>query len=192
MELNELKIDVVSVAREALTERGPEEDLDEAILRSCKKLYGERGATAFQAVQSAATALAQRDDGDREKALRRIADGKASVNVVTRTRITQKGSTKSLDDLSPEMRAEVEKALALGKSGKIVLTQTANVNKETSGSLAGSNSQMNRCEKCGYEFPSDLSSCPQCGTEKKHSFWSPVFLAIKAVNRKLRRSRRDP
>lgn len=175
MEPNELKIDVAGVAREALTERGPEEDLDEAILRSCKKLYGKAGVTAFQAVQSAATALAQREDGDREKALRRIADGNASVNVVARMRITQKGSTKSLEDLSPEMRAEVQKALASGQSGKIVIRQTVNENKAASGSVSGSNGQMNRCEKCGYEFPSGLFSCPQCGTEKKHSFWSRLF-----------------
>jgi hypothetical protein len=58
MEPNELTIDVAVVAREAMGERRPEEDLDEAILRSCKKLYGEAGVTAFQAVQSAATALA--------------------------------------------------------------------------------------------------------------------------------------
>jgi hypothetical protein len=175
MEPSELKIDVAGVAREAIAERGPEEDLDEAILRSCKKLYGEAGVTAFQAVQSAAAALAQREDGDREKALRRIADGKASVNVVARVRITQKGSTKSLDDLPPEMRAEVEKALASGKSGNIVISQTVNGNKVVSGSVAGPNSRMNRCESCGYEFPSGLPSCPQCGTEKKHSIWSRLF-----------------
>jgi phosphopantothenate synthetase len=119
MEPNELTIDVASVAREAMAERKPEEDLDEAILRSCKKLYGEAGVTAFQAVQSAATALAQREDGDREKALRRIADGKASVNVVTRMRITRSASTTFVNDLSSEMRAEVEKALASGTSGNI-------------------------------------------------------------------------
>ena len=174
MEPNELTIDVASVAREAIAEREPEEDLDEAILRSCKKLYGEAGVTAFQAVQSAATALAQREDGDREKALRRIADGKASVNVV-RMRITRKGSTKSLDDLSPEMRAEVEKSLTSGKSGNIVISQMVNGNMAVSGSLAGSNSQMNRCQSCGYEFPSGLASCPQCGAEKKRSFWSRLF-----------------
>jgi predicted nucleic acid-binding Zn-ribbon protein len=157
MEPSELNIDVGSVAREAIAERKPDEDLDEAILRSCKKLYGEAGVTAFQAVQSAATALAQREDGDREKALRRIADGKASVNVVTRMLITRNGSTKSLNDLPPEMRAEVEKALASGKSGNIAI------------------SQMNRCERCGNEFPSGLSSCPHCGAEKKRSFWSRLF-----------------
>jgi|SRR5215831_4709365 len=144
MEPNELKIDVADVAREAIAQHRPEEDLDEAILRSCKKLYGEAGVTAFQAVQSAATALAQREDGDRKKALRCIADGKASVNLVASVRITQKGSTKSLDDLSPEMRGEVEKALASGKSGRIVISQAVNGNRAASGSLAGSNSPMNR------------------------------------------------
>ena len=175
MEPNELKIDVAGVAREAMAERQPEEDLDEAILRSCKKLYGEAGVTAFQAVQSAATALAQREGGDREKALRHMADGNASVKVVARMRITQKGSTKSLDDLSPEMRADVEKALTSGKSGKIIIGQAVNGNKGLSGTLTEANSQMNRCESCGYEFPSGLPSCPQCGTEKKRSFWSRLF-----------------
>jgi rubrerythrin len=175
MEPDELTIDIASVAREAMAKREPEEDLDEAILRSCKKLYGEAGVTAFQAVQSAATALAQREDGDREKALHRIADGKASVNVVARMRITRKGSTTSLDDLSPEMRAEVEKALASAKSGNIVISQVASGNMAVSGALAGSNRQMNRCERCGYEFPSGLPSCPQCGAEKKRSFWSRLL-----------------
>jgi hypothetical protein len=178
MEPNELKIDVASVAREAMAERDPEEDLDEAILRSCKKLYGEAGVTAFQAVQSAATALARRDDGDREKAMRRLADGKTSVNVVARMRITRKGSTKSLDDLSPEMRAEVEKALTSGKGSDIVISQVVNGNMAVSGSPAGSNSQMNRCESCGYEFPSGLSSCPQCGAEKKRSLWSRLLGSV--------------
>ena len=175
MELNELTIDVGAVARGALGERRPEEDLDEAILRSCKKLYGQAGATAFQAVQSATTALGQRGDGDREKALRNLADGKAAVNVVAKTRIIQQGSTKSLTDLSPEMRAQVEKALASGQTGKIVISQTVNGYKKISGSLAGSGSQMSHCEKCGYQFPTDLSSCPQCGNKRKRSFWSHLF-----------------
>jgi rubrerythrin len=175
MEPNELSVDVASVAREALAERRPDEDLDEAILRSCKKLYGEAGVTAFQAVQSAASALAQRNDGNRENALRKIADGNTSVNVVARIRITQKDSTKSLDDLPPEMRTEVEKAIASGKSGTIVLSQALNGSKKLSGFPAGANSQLNRCEKCGYEISSDLPSCPQCGAEQKRSFWSRLL-----------------
>jgi hypothetical protein len=175
MEANELKIDVASVAREALTECRPGEDLDEAILRSCKKLYGESGVMAFQAVQSAVTALAQRDDGDREKALRGIAEGKASVNVVANIHVSHNSATKSLDDLPPEMRAEVEKTLALGKSGKIVFRAAISKHSAAPGSVDGSSSQMSRCAKCGYEFPSGLPSCPQCGTEKKQSFWSRLF-----------------
>jgi hypothetical protein len=175
MDANQLKIDVASVAREALTECQPGEDLDEAILRTCKKLYGDSGMTAFQAVQSAVTALAQQGDGDREKALRRIAEGNASVSVVANIHVTHNGDSKSLDDLSPGMRAEVEKALALGKSGKIVFRATINKRSSASGSVDGSIEQMSRCTKCGYDFPSGLPSCPQCGTEKKRSFWSRLF-----------------
>lgn len=172
MEANQLKIDVASVARDALTDCQPGEDLNEAILRTCKKLYGETGVTAFQAVQSAVTALAQRDNGDREKALRSIAEAKASVTVVANIHVSHNSAAKSLDDLSSGMRAEVEKAFALGKSGKIVFRAAINKHNAASESVDG---QMSRCAKCGYDFPRGLPSCPQCGTEKKHSFWSRLF-----------------
>ncbi len=131
--------------------------------------------TAFEAAHSATSAMAQHDGGNQENALSKIADGKSSVNVVARIRITQKGATKSLDDLPPEIRAEVEKAIASGKTGKIVLSQAVKGSKTASGSFAGANGQTSRCEKCGCEFSSDLPSCPQCGTEKKRSFWSRLF-----------------
>ena len=131
--------------------------------------------TAFQAVQSAVTALAQRDDGDREKALRRIAEGNASFSVVANIHVTHNSVPKSLDDLSSGMRAEVEKTLALGKSGKIVFRATINKHGAASGSVDGSIEQMSRCAKCGYDFSCGLPSCPQCGTEKKRSFWSRLF-----------------
>lgn len=168
----EQKIDVVGVARQALAERQSGEDLDEALLRCCKKLYGEAGAMAFEAVQSAVTALAQHTKTDRAQALQQIADGQASVSVVTQTHVTQTVSTQSLDDLSPELRAEVERALA-ASGGKAAISGTAGGYK-----LVGRSASLprsTRCETCGYEFHSDLSSCPQCGREKKRSFWSRLF-----------------
>jgi hypothetical protein len=47
MSQTEQKIDVAGVARHALAERQAGEDLDEALLRSCKNLYGEAGAMTF-------------------------------------------------------------------------------------------------------------------------------------------------
>ena len=177
MEQKELKIDVAALARQALKERQPGEDLDEALLRSCKKLYGETGAIAFQAVQSALAALAERNKVDREQALQQIIDGKSSVNVSTRTQVTHKVSTASLDNLPPEMRAEVERAMASGSSGKVVITRTMGGPKEGISLLSGAEKhpEAGRCQNCGYEFPSDLPSCPQCGKPKKRSLWSRLF-----------------
>ena len=177
MEQKELKVDVATIARQVLQERQPGEDLDEALLRSCKKLYGEAGTVAFQAIQNAVAALAERNNVDREKALQQIMEGKSSISVVTRTQITQKSSAGSLNDLPPDVRAEVEKALASGKSGEVVITKTVGGRKEGVPSVVGSQTQMvnNRCDYCGYKFPSDIASCPQCGRARKRSWWSRLF-----------------
>ena len=166
MEEKELKIDAAAAARETLQERQPGEDLDEALLRSCKKLYGESGMMAFQALQSAVASIAERANGDREAALKQIAEGKSSVRVSTSIHTTHKFTTSSTGDLSPEMRAEVDKALAEGKS-KIVFTKTFSVNKKPAG--------MNRCAACGFEFPSEISTCPQCGKTARRSFWARLL-----------------
>lgn len=177
MEQKEMKIDLAAMARQVLQDRQPGEDLDEALLRSCKKLYGESGITAFQAVQNALQGLAERNKLDPEKALQQIMDGKSSISVVTRTQMTQKTSTGSLDDLPPEMRAEVEKALASGKNRNVVITRTVGGQKEGVSSILGSQKQTStcRCQNCGYEFSSDLLTCPQCGKSRKRSFWSRLF-----------------
>ncbi len=178
MEQKELKIDLASVATEALKQRQPGEDLDEALLRSCKKLYGEAGATVFQGVRSALSAIASKKNVDQETALQQVMSGHASASIVTRTQtvITQKGSS-SLDELPPEMRAEVEKTLASGKSGEVVLATKVSTGKEALSTLLGSapSASANLCRYCGYEFSSDLPSCPQCGKPKKLSFWSRLF-----------------
>jgi hypothetical protein len=95
MSQTEQKIDVAGVARTALAERQAGEDLDEALLRSCKNLYGEAGAVTFEAVQSALTTLAQHSNVNREQALQQIANGQASVNVVRQTHVTHTVSTQS-------------------------------------------------------------------------------------------------
>lgn len=178
MEQKEMKIDVAAVARQALQERQPGEDLDEAILRSCKKLYGESGTTAFQAIQNALRALAERNKVDQERALQQIINGQSSISIVTSTEtVSTQKVVSSLDELPPEMRAEVEKALASGKNQNVVISRTVRGGKEGISSLIDSQKQtsIHCCKNCGYEFPSDLSTCPQCGKPRKRSFWSRLF-----------------
>jgi lipopolysaccharide biosynthesis regulator YciM len=166
MEEKQLNIDPAAVARETLLERQAGEDLDEALLRSCKKLYGDTGMIAFQAMQNAVATIAERSNSDREAALKQIAEGKSSIRVSTSIHTTHKFTTSSMGELSPEMRAEVDKALAEGKS-KVVLTKTFSLGKKQPAT--------NRCAGCGFEFPSEISTCPQCGKTLKSSFWSRLF-----------------
>jgi predicted RNA-binding Zn-ribbon protein involved in translation (DUF1610 family) len=165
MEPKELKIDAAAVGRETLQERQPGEDLDEALLRSCKKLYGESEMMVFQAMQSALKTLGERT-ADRETALKQIAEGRSSVRISTHSFTTHKATTSSMDDLSPEVRAEVDKALAEGKSN-VVFTKTFRLGRRQPAA--------NRCAACGFEFPAEISTCPQCGKTISRSFWSRLF-----------------
>jgi predicted RNA-binding Zn-ribbon protein involved in translation (DUF1610 family) len=168
MEQKELEIDVAAVAQETVQDRQPGEDLDEALLRNCKKLYGESGTIALQAIQSAVTALAGRTKIDYETALKQIAAGQSSVRVTARIQTTRNVTTSSLQDLSPEMRAQVEKALAEGKNQTVFITKNVSAHNQKQ-------TAMNRCDSCGFEFPSEISTCPQCGKAINRSFWSRLF-----------------
>lgn len=116
MEQKELKIDVAAVARQVLQDRQPGEDLDEAILRACKHLYAESGAMAFQAVRGAIQSHADRNKEDFENALRDIAEGGGGMRSVAGIITTQRITAGSLDELPPEMRAEVEKRSPPGRA----------------------------------------------------------------------------
>jgi hypothetical protein len=162
MEEKNLSIDAAAVAREALQVRQPGEDIDEALLRACKKLYGESGMFAFQGIQGALGALAGRGNLDRESALKQMAGGQSGVQmrISTTIRTTEKTGAKSLDDLSPELRAKVEQAFAEGKGRVSVNSQTT---------------ATHRCGYCNFEFAADIATCPQCGRAVKTSFWSKLF-----------------
>jgi hypothetical protein len=155
MEEKSLQIDAAAVAREALRQREPGEDLDEALLRACKKLHGDSGPVAFQALTSALGALTAQLKLEREAALQQIAGGGTSVRVSTTIRTTQKTSTKSMEELSPELRVKVEQAFAAGQNRAGAATH--------------------RCGYCDFEFPVDIATCPQCGRAVRRSLWSKLL-----------------
>jgi rubrerythrin len=139
------------------------------LLRACKRLYGESGTFAFQALQSALDALSGRKKIDKETALREIASGAVPLSLVTSTEtVTTKHFVGSLDEPSPEVKSIAEQALASGKGSFTVTTSPGN--------KTGANStESYRCRYCGCEFSSALPSCPTCGRSKKTSFWSRLF-----------------
>lgn len=123
------------------------------------------------------SAVAQQDNIAPETALRKIASGEAAVNVTTRTTTTRKISVGSLGELPPDLRSEVEKALASGKSGSVVITKTMSGQRQVSPSTATKKEGIsgNRCGYCGYGLAANLPSCPQCGKPQKRSFSSRLF-----------------
>jgi rubrerythrin len=169
MEQKELKIETASLARAAMADRQPGEDVDEALLRACKRLYGESSMVAFQALQNTLEALSRGKNIDKETALREIASGAVPLSVVTSTEtVTTKQFVGSLDELQPEMKNTAEQTLASGKRSFTVSTSLGN---ETGANLT----ESYRCRYCGCEFSSALPSCPTCGRSKKTSFWSRLF-----------------
>ena len=137
MKEEQLQIDLAAVTKEALRDRQPGEDLDEALLRICKDLYGTKGLTAFQSVRNAVEAYATQRNLGLESALQEIAGGSSASNVTTFSKsFSMQKTATSLDDLPPEMREQVQKVLESGKSGQVVLTRTIS-GTEGLGSLLG-------------------------------------------------------
>ena len=162
--MEKLTIDAAAVAREALHQRQPGEDLDEALLRACKKLYGDSAMLAFQALGSALGALGAQLKLDRGAALEQIAGGGSGARISTTIHTMHKTTTKSLDDLSPELRAKVGDAFATEQSRVAVDAQTTVTATVT-----------HRCRYCDFKFPADITICPQCGRTVKTSFWLKLF-----------------
>jgi hypothetical protein len=137
MEEKDLNIDLAAVAKEALRDRQPGEDLDESLLRTCKDLYGKLGLTAFRNVGNAVEAYATQKNLAIDVAMQEIAGGQSAAQVTTFTKTfsTQRVVTP-MDDLPAEMRERVQKMLESGKSGEIVITKTI-TGSQALGSLLG-------------------------------------------------------
>lgn len=83
MEDKGMKIDVAAVAKQALRERQPAEELDEALLRAAKDRYGASGPVVFQAIKAARSAVAKRNNVSVDEALQQMMDRQRSISLVT-------------------------------------------------------------------------------------------------------------
>lgn len=104
MGYKEMQIDVGSLGTEALRERQPAEQLDEALLRAAKERYGDSGSIVFQAIKAAVGAVAKRNKMSADEALQQMIDGRRSIKLVTRTQTV--GSEDEVDNL------DIKKGLA--------------------------------------------------------------------------------
>lgn len=67
-----INIDFAVVTRRTAQERQAAEDLDEALLRACKALYGDQGVSVFEVVHRAVQARATQDGVPFDEALQRM------------------------------------------------------------------------------------------------------------------------
>ncbi len=79
----EMKIDVTAMAKQALRERRPAEEMNDALLRVAKDCYGESGPLVFQAIRAAQGAVARRNNVTLEEALQQIVEKQRSINLIT-------------------------------------------------------------------------------------------------------------
>lgn len=187
-------VDVAELAKAVLAERQPGEDLDTALQRICNRAYGDgQGPTVYKAVSAALGLAARIRHGDREAVLQQLADGHlgAGVHVNMNMKINVAGKTvHSLDELPPEMRERVERALAEQGTSIPLGPLTPAAGTEESGDSAGiitsalpggagqetiSAGRTYQCQRCGYTAASPFQICPQCSLEQKRSFWARLF-----------------
>lgn len=173
-----MEIDVAALAKRALQDRQPGEDLDESLLRACKQLYGDTGLMAFAAIRSGLSAIASTSKVDLEAALQQAASGHPSTHkmFVTTTETGSSRTLQPLESLPPEIREEVERSIAAGKtrtattSGHIVIRRSGSFSE-----MSPAASQSSRCVNCGYERPADSLVCPQCGHVRQRSWWQRLL-----------------
>ncbi len=84
----EMKIDVTAMAKQALRERLPAEEINDALLRVAKDCYGESGPLVFQAIRAAQGAVARRNNVTLEEALHQMVEKQRSINLITWTHVT--------------------------------------------------------------------------------------------------------
>ncbi len=80
-----MKIDVTAMAKQALRERRPAEEINDALLRVAKDCYGDSGPLVFQAIRAAQGAVAKRNNVSLDEALQQMMEKQRSINLITWT-----------------------------------------------------------------------------------------------------------
>ena len=101
-----MRIEVSVVCRGVLSEGPTEADLDAAIERVCRRLYGRDAGVALRAVRHVVDVFAERGGKARMEAVRQLSEGRGTVET---------SSYRSLSEMPPELR---ERAAQMARSGK--------------------------------------------------------------------------
>ena len=176
----ELEIDAKQLLRQALAEVQPGEDIDEAILRVCKKRYPDNYSEIFPEVFRMVDMLAENMDGSRLEIVRELAASEGSMSMtlhsteVTETRTLTGEPGKLLDKLPPETRAKIARALASdGGSFRTDIEETRSsdkgvkkIERRVSRKTTSGSRKFFDC-KCGFLGLGEFDVCPKCGRKAK-------------------------
>lgn len=176
----ELEIDAKQLLRQALTEVQPGEDIDEAILRVCKKRFPDNYSEIFPEVFQMVDMLAENLDGSREDVIRELANSEGSMSMtlhsaeITETRTFTGEPKKLLDELSPELREKFRQALT--SDGGDIQTDIEETQVSDKGVVKkerhitrqriSSSRKFFDC-KCGFLGIGEYEVCPKCGRKAK-------------------------
>lgn len=157
----ELEIDAKELLRQALAEAEPGEDIEEALLRICKRRYPEQYTELFPDILGVIEMMTEQMRGSKDKVIRELVetDGSMSITLhssdVVETKTYSGDPEKVLKELPPDIREEVRKTLAEGsgdfKIEKRIVRRTSSKGME-----------MIDC-RCGYLGPPEEDHCPKCG-----------------------------
>lgn len=184
MDEERIQIDIPAVMRALEKEQGEGEDLDEALLRVCKNLYGENGQAIFSGISRFLKEGAKAKGIAPGEHARRLADGQLpapSLSTVVTRRYASTGPG-SLKDLPPDIRQAVEKHIREGgQSGSVTVTRvttsagTVRAESPQPEPVPPSQPLVYQCKHCGHASQTDFTLRPRCGKEKKQSFWNRLL-----------------
>jgi len=160
----EMDIDVKKICSEALKDLQPGEDIDEALIRVSKRIYGKDGSDVFATLDfflnSPYTGTTKLEE------VKKMAKGKSSIKMIHQSKSSSSFTVDGVD--KGEVPKEIlEKLPELFESGEF----------KTEKKLLDMDPEKIRCSKCGHSNPTDTTKCIHCHSEigKKKSFFDKLL-----------------
>lgn len=157
----ELQIDAKELLKQALAEAEPGEDIEEAVLRVCKKRYPEQYAEVFGDILRVFDMMADNTGESIEEILHDLvsSDNEMSITLhsdeVVETRTFSGDPDKVMKELPSDIRSKFKGIFS--SDPKVTKIEKTVVRRTTSGGK-----QLVDC-RCGYLGPPEDGHCPKCG-----------------------------
>ncbi|GEM_PF-2511072 len=168
----DLQIDAKELLAMALSDVGPGEDIEEAILRACKQRFLDNYAEIFSELLQMIDLISENMEGTREEIIRELVEAEGSMsmslhaNDVIETRTFSGEPQQVFESLPEEMREEFNRALA-GASREVRVEKEEKRNRKKVTKTVRRSAFTNprgliNC-RCGYLGPPQDGRCPKCG-----------------------------